>query len=72
MEVWYGKISLENCRHGMQHMAYRYGVLGERCTLGPGDPTAANNSPVNSQRNADLEVDKTGLRGNKKPVSNIH
>lgn len=66
MEAQHGKISLENCKHGMQHMACRYVELGEGCTLGPGDTTAVNNSPVNSQRNADLEAVKTRLRDNKK------
>lgn len=43
--------------------------LVARHTVGPGDPTAVNNSPVNSQRNADLEVQKTGLRVNKRASS---
>ena len=33
-------------------------------TLGIGDATAINNSPMVSKRNADLEMDKTGFQGN--------
>ena len=43
--------------------------------VGTGDPTAIKNSSTASYRNANLELDKTGLKGNKEnkdQVSNIY
>ena len=67
--------SVEKCRPGTTAESLRGGVAG--CSVeehrsakirggvqaGTGDPTVINNSPMVSYRNADLELSKTGFRG---------
>lgn len=44
---------------------HRSGTIRDEAQAGTGDPTAINNSPMVSYRNADLELSKTGFRGDK-------
>lgn len=44
---------------------HRRGTKRHGVQAGTGDPTLINNSPTVSYRNADLELNKTGFRGDK-------